>query len=419
MKFLGKKVEQFNPVFPIEDYIDPDVVSSLLPKHQHFIEKLVNHPSSSTEKLFSKIASNQVYLNSEMLTRMLDHLFLQSHLPLEILSHHYESSWEEYLSQYVYDDEKPKQKVWNQLLNDLNIWSSKQFSANIILRIINICHQMLDRDEHPSFKQVLTLVPKNKFWNRTANVSENLTIENIFKYVFEKMKYFHCELIPNTKRPIDLYELYCLIEDAALEQHLIVYSESHLEFLRALNASILIHSAIFSFPIALPDLIAEQMNLKAPLHESFYSSLFNHGDFVPIIGQHHYLKNYNHHAFIEGLSHIIKLRHRIPSPENVLSDFLDEDEVKLTAHFIENNTGRLIFTFNRLTSLGYLLRSPLLKGLGYHPLINTEAPLKLKQNFEVFIQLLKKEPYERQLEIVQHVLPVETPLYQHSFNPEF
>lgn len=419
MKFLGKKEEQLNPVFPIEDYIDPDVISSLLPKHRHFIDKLIKQPSSATEKLFSKIASNQIYLNSDMLSRMLDHLFLQGHLPLEILNPHYENAWEDYLSGYYYDTKEPKQRVWNQLLNELGIWANKQISTNIIHKMMNICHQLLEEDECPNFSQTMVSPPKNsRFWQKQSNISEKTMMDNLFKYVYEKIKYFHSELIPNAKRPIDLYELYCLIEDAALEHHLIVYSESHLEFLRALNASVLIYSTIFSFPMAIPDLISEQLDLSEPLNESFFLNFFNRPDFVPIFGQHQYLKNYNYHAFIEGMSHVIKLRHRRPHSEDVLSDFLDNDEVALTARFIENHTGRLIFTFNRLTSLGYLLRSPLLKGLGYHPLINTEAPTKLKQNFEIFVQLLKTESYDRQLEIIQHILPSNVPISQYSLDPE-
>ena len=47
----------------------------------------------------------------------------------------------------------------------------------------------------------------------------------ILKYIYEKFKYFHLEFLPHAKRPMDLFELFCCLEDAALEQKLIFYNE--------------------------------------------------------------------------------------------------------------------------------------------------------------------------------------------------
>jgi len=401
MKFLGKKDEQVNHDFPIEDYIDYEVISSLQPKHQQLLSKLLENPSSSIEKLFNKIASNQVCFNTDMLTQVFDHLTLQMHLPLEMLQNaQMDNLWVDYLQKYPTSENSSDLSLWKHLLDELKVWNQTGFSSEIIYKIINICHELIINDKCPVFDQLIQQPPKTKFWQKSPQLTQQFIMESIFKFIYEKMKFFHWELIPNAKRPIDLYELYCLIEDAALEQKIIIYSENLLNFMRPLNATALIHSTLFSYPIACPDYIANKIQQNNQTYDPFFVKIFENQNFIPIFGNHQYLKNYNQMALIESLQQLAKVKFSGLENSQILSQLFDKTEAAIQARFLENHTSRLIFTFNRLTSLGYLLRSPVLKGLGYHPFINTEVPAKLKQNFELFVQLLGNESYEKQIEII-------------------
>lgn len=406
MKFLGKKEEQINHDFPIEDYIDYEIIASLQPKHQQLLSKLLENPSSSIEKLFNKIASNQVCFNTDMLTKLFDHLTFQTHLPLEIIQNpQLNDLWEDYLKKYPQSEMSADLGLWKNLLDELKVWNHTGFSTEVVYKIIIICHELITNDKCPVFDQLQQQPQKTKFWQKSPQHSQQFIMENMFKFIYEKMKFFHWELIPNAKRPIDLYELYCLIEDAALEQKIIIYSENLLNFLRPLNATALLHSTLFSYPMACPDYIASKMTEPQQAYDPFFLKIYESPHFKPIFGNHQYLKPYNRMAFIEGLQQLSKVKFSGMDNDQILYQLFDKTEAAIQARFLENHTHRLIFTFNRLTSLGYLLRSPVLKGLGYHPLINTEVPSKLKQNFELFVQLLKNESYEKQIEVLNIINP--------------
>jgi hypothetical protein len=406
MKFFGRKDQLINHDFPIEDYIDYEIIASLLPKHQQLLSKLVENPSSSIEKLFNKIASNQVCFNADMLTKIFEHLTFQPHLPLEMLQNpELNDAWDNYLQKYSLSTPSSAMVLLRSLLDELKVWNHAGFSSEIIYKIIYICHELITNDECPVFNQLNLQPQKTKFWQKSPQHNQQFIMESIFKFIYEKIKFFHWELIPNTKRPIDLYELYCLIEDAALEQKIIIYSENLLNFLRPLNATALLHSTLFAYPMACPDYIANQIQQQNFSFDPFFLKVFDNQHFIPIFGNHLYLKPYNQMALIEALQQLAKLKFTGMDYEQILYQLFDKTEAVIQARYLENYTSRLIFTFNRLTSLGYLLRSPVLKGLGYHPLINTEVPSKLKQNFDLFVQLLKKESYEKQIEVLNIIHP--------------
>jgi hypothetical protein len=68
----------------IEDYIPVPEFESLLPKHQKFLKKLFSKPSPHLEKFVSKLTTNGISISRDILERMIEQLFLESKIPLQI-----------------------------------------------------------------------------------------------------------------------------------------------------------------------------------------------------------------------------------------------------------------------------------------------------------------------------------------------
>jgi len=402
MTFIGKKAL-------IQEYLDTSIFDTLSPQYQHFITRLFQSESNNLDKFFTKLSGNQVNLNADMITRILDTLFNQMTTPFAALhdtnfgTHHHQDE----LMPHIFNT-----SVWEHLLKNLKIWSA--FPQSTIYENLSMAHYFVATDTYPP----ITLNPasdyQKKFWQKKMVCKANY-FDTAFKFIYEKLKHFHWELIPNTKRHMDLYELYCLIEDAALEKNLIQYHEDQLLFLRSLNASALIYSVICSFPASLPDMMAfsydHRLNTMA---YPYWDLIKKHQDFQPFYGHHPYLENINMHGFYVTLKHIIEIllknahirpetnfKHKIKVLQSAL---YDPKELENIHTYFQNQTHRLIFIYTRLTSLGFLMRSPLLKGLGFHPLINTETPVKMMNNLNIFIEILKQAPIEEQYRALEQMV---------------
>ena len=233
---------------------------------------------------------------SNMLLKILDKLCMQMTLPVHVLE------LEENISATLPSNpmiENPRIHTWFELQDKLNIWSMHPSAP--IYHILNLSHYFIESQQLPQFNEIEKQTQARFFWKRKTKI-DNLSIDILFKFIFEKLKYFHSELLPQTKRPMDLFELFCPIEDAALEKRIIHLNDEHLSFFRSLNASALIYSAIFSFAPAMPELVAAQIqNSKHESKISFYESLINHPNYEPIYGNHPYLQNFNEHGFLMGL----------------------------------------------------------------------------------------------------------------------
>lgn len=402
MTFIGKNAL-------IQEYLDTSIFDTLSPQYQHFLTRLFQSESNHLDKFFTKLSANQVHLNADMITKVLDTLFNQMTTPFGTL---HDTSFCNYHQQ---DDLIPNtfnSSIWEQLLKNLKIWSA--FPESAIYDNLSMAHYYVATDTYPPIAVNHASDYQKKFWQKKTVCKSNY-FDTAFKFVYEKLKHFHWELIPNTKRHMDLYELYCLIEDAALEKNLIQYHEDQLLFLRSLNASALIYSVIYSFPASLPDMIAFSYDHRLnSMAYPFWEIVKKQQDFQPFYGHHPYLENINMHGFYVALKHVLEvllknahirpetdLKHKIKVLQSALCD---PKELENIHSYFQNQTHRLIFIYTRLTSLGFLMRSPLLKGLGFHPLINTETPAKMMNNLTIFIEILKQAPSEEQYRALEQMV---------------
>lgn len=378
MKFLTKKnFHQHSPI-QVQDYIDINVIESLSIEQQNLLEKIIYADSKYLEKFFNKLSSNQVFLNSDMLSKILDKLTCQMSLPLKIIEQENKNA-----NLNIFSLDEPFSDIhldiWFDLLEKLNFWSN--IPLENISEYLRLAHFYIAQDIFPPFSERKPQSSK-LFWQKKTN-AESIYTEIIFKFIYNKFKHFHWEYIPNTKRPMDLFELFCPLEDTALEKNILVLNEDHSDFLRSLNASALIYSVVFSFPAALPDFIAQAEDCSCPLWDKIQQD----HQYEPMYGQHPYLHNLNRNGFYHTLNNLlnqkrnpIEFLHELATSQTVLEEI---------EHFYTSQSNRLIFIFNRLTSLGFLMRSPLLKGLGFHPVINTETPTKFINNLKLFLNYFK------------------------------
>lgn len=378
MKFLTKKnFHQSSPI-QVQDYIDISVIDSLATQHQHLLEKIIYADSKHLEKFFNKLSSNQVFLNTDMLSKILEKLTTQIALPLNLLKHETpHSSLEFFKLDESFTDTYIE--IWLSLLEKLNLWSN--FPLSNISHYLRLSQLYIAQDICPPFSEKK---PTNKlFWQKKSD-SENIYSEALFKFIHNKLKHFHWEYIPNTKRPMDLFELFCPLEDTALEKNILLINDEQSDFLRSLNASALIYSVVFSFPTALPDFIAQIEDYSCPL----WDKIEQDPHYEPLYGQHPYLQNLNRNGFYHGINQILNQKH---NPLEFLQELVSKpQELDQIEQAYTSQSNRLIFIFNRLTSLGFLMRSPLLKGLGFHPVINTESPAKFINNLKLFLYYFQK-----------------------------
>lgn len=424
MKFLQAQAFNSKNSNRIDDFIDSKIITALPQHHQQVLNKLIASDSSHLDKFFNKLSANQVYLNHDQLMKILDKLYFQLTLPLYAI--------EEHIPENNYEispiKEINKMEIWFDLQKKLNIWSN--YSNDSIYQMLKLVHSYIESDEIPVFKEIKKQNTPSFFWKRKTKI-DPLSYDIVFKFIYEKFKYFHWDLLPQTKRPMDLFELFCPIEDAALEKKIIHFNDNQVSFFRALNASALIYSAIFSFAPAIPELVAQKIQLNQPKSSVLlYEKMLKDPKYQAIYGTHLYLNPFNEKSFYMGLNDIFKFFIKEYSNstftqdeliEPCLSFLLNPNSIPKIQQFFANQTSRLIFIFNRLTSLGFLLRSPLLKGLGYHPLINTDVPNRIASNFEIFIPLLSNASSEEQYFIIRKILSLNSdPLANSSmkFNRE-
>lgn len=416
MKFIGKNAL-------IQEYLDTSILDTLSPQYQHFLSRLFQNDSNHIDKFFTKLSGNQVHLNADMITKILDTLFNQMTTPFGILhdtnfcNHHQQE--EEDLLPHTFNT-----NIWEILLKNLKIWSG--FPQSAIYENLSMAHYYVATDTYPPIGVNTTKDYPKKFWQKKPVCKTNY-FDTAFIFIYEKLKHFHWELIPNTKRHMDLYELYCLIEDAALEKNLIQYHDDQLLFLRSLNASALIYSVICSFPASLPDMMAFSYDHRPnTMAYPFWELIKKHNDFQPFYGQHPYLENMNMHGFYVALKHVIEmllknahirpetdLKHKIKVLQAAL---YEPKELENISAYFQNQTHRLIFIYTRLTSLGFLMRSPLLKGLGFHPLINTETPARMTNNLNIFIEILKQAPIEEQYRALEQMVIAINPEKENAYH---
>lgn len=393
MKFLGRALSKEKSSLDLGDYFDLQIIEALAPAQQHLMLKLLNANSSHIEKFFNKVVSNQIQLNHDMFDKMTSKLRFQMALPVHVMK----SKPSSYLDDDAIIVSPPDFDAWQALQDQLKIWSN--YDAEIITQYLYLSLGFINQDLCPNF----TSSHQTSFW-KSKNDQDSMGI--IFKYIYEKFKFFHLEFLPHAKRPMDLFELFCCLEDAALEQKLVFYNEHQHEFFRSLNASALIYSVIQEFKPAIPDLMAEQISAYKKLAGlPFWQLFLQSSKFQAIYGQHPYLADFNTSAWFSGLEIILKylsLEYAVPQ---ILHQDNSEKLKKSVNLMLQNHSHRLIFMFNRLTSLGFLLRSPLFKGLGYQPLIHTEAPLKIAENFAWFIELYHQQTADTQAELISNFIP--------------
>ncbi len=379
------------PKTELNDYLDLQLIESLAPAQRHLMIKLLNSDSSHIDKFLTKIASNQIQINHDMLAKMSGTLKHQMSLPIQII--HQQPRFE--LKQSLF--ESLELKHWQDLQSQLRIWGN--FDFQIISHYLSVTNYYIAQDLEPEF--VVDKTPG--FWS--AKNSENAMMLMV-KFIYEKFKYFHAELLPHSKRPMDLFELFCPLEDAALELKLIYYNDDQLEFLRSLNASALLYSVIQDFTPAIPDLLAMQLKLfQYDASHPFWQHFFNGVKYEPIYGPHPYLQEVGRQAWFAGLKLIMtyfEKNHHCAT--DIMQHANDNSPIiqALQTH-LQYQSQRLIFIFNRMTSLGFLLRSPIFKGMGYQPLIHTEAPLRLFTNFLHFIQQYQTHNAETQSLILENL----------------
>lgn len=399
MIFFKKNYEKTSRL-QIEDYIPASTYQSLLPKYQQFLDKLFENPSAHLEKFLAKIQSNGVLMNREILEMMLDQLFIENQIPIQAYTLENAKSFNtpnlKHASPIAF-------KFWIELLQELKIWKSLDADETAIYHYFNIIDKMISSKVEPEFSET---APNNSFWKSKLALPEITT----FKFLYDQFKNFHSDNIVQAKRPMDLIELFCLLEDAAFSQNLIRISNEHLDFLRALNGSTLLLRAIQIFPAAMPDFIAFQLNEPdCPQIENY--AFMADESFLTFFGKHPHLEKFNRLGFFHALGIYLDYHIRLDKKHSINLNFDEQVEV-LRQHMLTPDTQvqhiehfqylskRLIFIFNRLTANGYLMRSPILKGLGYHPLINTELPIQFSEYLPYFYQNFQHYPKDLQEELI-------------------
>ena len=392
-------------------------LSLLSPNHQHTFKKILNSNSIHLDKLFKKMQSNQIELNAGMLEKMLDHLHLQYHIPLQSIS---KDKLKEQLGQEIPIINHLEQEIWFDLLTKLDIWSNFMFHHDEIFYFLALSNSLLIQDKSPHFHVVNIQSKKSVFWKKKTE----LPVQSTFSFIYEKFKYFHWDLLENTKRPMDLNELFCLLEDAALSSHLIRVHPKYIDFNRALNASALIHSVLYTFPSAMPDYQAFQLdriNQNDGYHlfkDTNLHDLIQLSQEETLYGRHQFLNDYNKLGFIMSFKSVIQyiiehnkktstLKKNPHSPilmKTILSEILAPDFNQKVMLYTQNVAKRLVFIFNRMNTIGYLMRSPVLKSMGYHPLINSELPIKFARNLDLFMNHFKNFSTQTQEHIIQEFI---------------
>lgn len=392
-------------------------LSLLSPNHQHFFKKILATNSVHLEKLNKKIQTNQIELNASMIEKMLEHLHLQYHVPLQSIS---KEKLKEQLGQEIQIITHLEQELWFDLLNKLDIWSNFIFHHDEIFYFLALSNSLLIQDKSPHFHVVNLQSKKSIFWKKKTE----LPVQSTFSFIYEKFKFFHWDLIPNSKRPMDLNELFCLLEDAALDSKFIHMHPEYIDFNRALNASALIHSVLYTFPSAIPDYQAyqlEKINQTNDYHlfkDRHLHDLILLSQEESLYGRHHFLNDYNKLAFLMSLKSVIQyiiehnkkmctLQKNPKSPllmKTILNEILAPDFNHKVMLYTENVSKRLVFIFNRMNTIGYLMRSPALKAMGYHPLINSELPIKFAKNLDIFMKHFKNFSQQTQEHIIQEFI---------------
>jgi hypothetical protein len=395
MKFFGQNQSTAKPNrSELNDYFDLQSIEALTPAHRHLIFKLLNSESGHIDKFLNKVALNQIQVNHDMFSKIATTLKHQMSLPIQVIHQNLNISFD-YLSNY---DLAVGQEfeTWQNLQQQLRIWG--HFDFETIMHYLKISYNLIKHDICPQ----IDISPPPRFWK---NKTPQNAILVLFNFIYEKFKYFHAELLPHSKRPMDLFELLCPLEDAALEQKLIFYNDQQLEFLRSLNASALVLTVIQSFKLAIPDLMAAQIQESQNIAKTdAWQNFFKCSGYQPIYGNHPYLQEVGYQAWFEGLEYII---HHLNLPEPQLHDLFSQANsqdpfFQNIQTMLQNHSHRLIFIFNRMTSLGFLLRSPLFKGMGYQPLIHTEAPLRLNENFLSFVNYYQNQDLNTKASLISH-----------------
>lgn len=424
IKFLGmESVTQ--DIIHWEDHIDPNVLLSLLPSHLTVLNKINASHSQALSKFITKVSSNHVAINSDILTRIIEHLLIQNTLPISAVSNQRSKEvLEDVLEIGLNQPEYPKLRHWLAILKSLCLWEKPHFSHESMDFILSLTHHFLIQDLSPSSNLQVLSASKARFWKKKHQEANEQPILSVFQFVYEKFKYFHWDVLPNTKRPIDLYELFCLIEDACIEKNMLQMSSDHIEFHRALNASALLFSIIHFFPAAIPDFIAlecEELGRHERLcliQEDDYKHLFEDENYLPLFGTHPHLSDYNHKGMLIALRSLCKhwihesrqtaLFQSDPIHTQIIKLLLEhihsEEQHMGTLTYLENISKRLNFIFNRLIASGYMMRSPTLRGLGYQPLINIEIPNKFGENLLLFFKKFKALSEEQQTHFLQQIL---------------
>jgi|LauGreDrversion4_2_1035121.scaffolds.fasta_scaffold16029_6 hypothetical protein len=423
MKFISRNAYPYHLSIQVQDYIDSAIFLSLAPQYQNFLTRLFDSESKHLGKFLSKLSSNQIFINADMLNKMLDKLFSQMTIPLQIFQKEtFEADDDNYSSlseQTIFN-----QNTWFFLLENLKIWSS--FPLNQVAYFLKLADSHIKQDTYPVFQHLNQPNEPKKFWQKKIK-KESYYHEIAFKFFYDKLKYFHTDLLENAKRPMDLFELFCLIEDAAIEKNLIQLNEEHICFLRSLNASSLLYSVINDFPAALPDYIARYIEAQSSaLSTPLWEQIKQHPQFEPFYGTHPFLKDLNSYGFYLTLKDFIDqqipyhLREQQDVHVEVIHEVLNnlhhsDDKIQ----YFQQHTNRLIFMFNRLTSLGFLMRSPYLKGLGYHPLINTDTPIRFANHLQIFMNLYSHTTTDQQYQIIHQLLEYAKPQQDLNLSDEY
>lgn len=401
-----KKNYAKNSNLHIEDYIPTSIYQSLLPKYQQFLDKLFDVPSPHLEKFLAKIQTNGVLVNREILEMMLDQLFIENQIPLQAFT--LENAKSLAISNLTHASPMAF-KFWIEILQELKVWKAIEIDETAMYHFFNIIDKMLSSNFIPEFT---ITEPKNSFWKKELAFPEITA----FKFLYDQFKNFYCDDVVHAKRPMDLIELFSPFEDAALSQNLIRISNTHLDFLRALNGSALLMRAIQLFPAAMPDLMAFQLNQQDLLPIQTYPFMLE-DSFPCFFGKHPHLENLNRLCFFNtwGLYLNYQMKFSKSSFKNIelhIDGHINDPAIhdQLIAHF-QQLSKRLVFIFNRLTAHGYLMRSPILKGLGYHPLIHTELPTQFLEYLPIFYQQFKQYPDDLQKQLIT------TALYCQIFQP--
>lgn len=190
IKFLGmESVTQ--DIIHWEDHIDPNVLLSLLPSHLTVLNKINASHSQALSKFITKVSSNHVAINSDILTRIIEHLLIQNTLPISAVSNQRSKEvLEDVLEIGLNQPEYPKLRHWLAILKSLCLWEKPHFSHESMDFILSLTHHFLIQDLSPSSNLQVLSASKARFWKKSIKKQMNSPFYQCFSLFMKSLNIF-------------------------------------------------------------------------------------------------------------------------------------------------------------------------------------------------------------------------------------